>query len=143
MDDLYHAPEQLPAWGTLKSLSERPFNLNSPNALTAARIAAFTCHTAGFKLLYATQRVDENTLTALQQLADQSEVIGQFLRMKRGAIMNRIVGWPSENRQVLHTASRDLFRPVPDHPEATQQARKECSKLKMFLDMSAKDDYVI
>lgn len=133
MDDLYHAPEQLPAWGALKSLAEKPFGLNDPNALTPARIAAFTCHTAGFKLLYATQRVDENTLAALQQLADQSEVTDQFLQMKRGAIMNKIVGWPSENRQVLHTASRDLFRPDPDHPEATGQASRECAKLKTFL----------
>lgn len=134
MDDLYHAPDQLPAWGALKSLAERPFNLNSPKALTPARIAAFTCRTASFKLLYATQRVDENTLTALQQLADQSEVTSQFLHMKRGAIMNRIADWPSENRQVLHTASRDLFRSDPDHPEATAQARTECEKLKLFLD---------
>jgi len=134
MDDLYHATEQLPAWGALKSLAERPFNLNSPQALTPARIAALTCRTAGFKLLYATQRIDENTLTALQQLADQSEATSQFLRMKRGTIMNRIVGWPSENRQVLHTASRDLFRPDPDHAEATEQAHRECEKLKIFLD---------
>lgn len=134
MEDFYHAPEQLPAWGTLSALAERPFNLNSPTALTAARIAAFTCRTASFKLLYATQRIDEGTLSTLQELADQSGATAQFLQMKRGAVMNRIVGFPSENRQVLHTASRDLFRSDPDHPEATGQAHKECEKLRIFLD---------
>jgi len=134
MDDLYRAPEQLPAWDTLTSLAKRPYNLNFPKALSPARIAGFTCRMASFKLLYATQRIDESTLAALQQLADQSGVVGQFLRMKRGAIMNKIAGWPSENRQALHTASRDLFRAAPDHPEATEQARQEGVKLKAFLD---------
>jgi glucose-6-phosphate isomerase len=133
MDDFYRDPKLLPAWTTLKSLAEKPFNTNLPDSLSPARIAQFTARTASFKLLYATQRVDESVLTTLQQLADQSEAIMQFQRMKKGAIMNRIVGFPSENRQVLHTASRDLFRSDPDHPGATAQAKQECEKLKIFL----------
>lgn len=133
MEDFYRAPEQLPAWGTLKALAQKPFSLNSPDALTATRIASLTCRTASFKLLYATQRIDETTLSTLQELADQSEATAQFLHMKKGRVMNKIVGFPSENRQVLHTAGRDFFRPDPDHPEATEQAGKECDKLKLFL----------
>lgn len=134
MESLYHTPEQLPVWDVLKTLAERPFDLHSPNALTPARIATFVCCTASFKLFYATQRIDEKTLAALQQLADQSGIVEQFRQMKRGAVVNKIVGFPSENRAVLHTASRDLFRPDPDHLEATEQARKECEKLRVFLD---------
>jgi len=134
MNQLFSPPDQLPAWTALRSLSEQPFELNPNGSLTPERIKAYTCRAGGFKLLYATQRVEEQTLNQLQHLADQSQVIEQFLQMKRGAVMNQIVGFASENRQVLHTASRDLFRPAPDHPEAVGQAQGECAKLQAFLD---------
>ncbi len=134
MNQLFPAPDQLPAWGALRSLAEHPLNLNSAKILTPERLKAYTCQTGAFKLLYGTQRIDEQTLTHLQQLADQSQAIEQFLLMKKGAVMNQIANFTSENRQVLHTASRDIFRPAPDHPEAADQARQECTKLKTFLD---------
>ena len=133
MQDLSRNPEQLPAWHTLRALATTACSLNTPQSLSPERVGDFTCHTASFKLLYATQRIDRDTLRALQELADQSGVIEQFMGMKRGAIINRIAGFPSENRQVLHTASRDLFRPAPDSPEAAGQASKECDKLRAFL----------
>lgn len=134
MADFFHNPEKLPAWASLLSLAEKPFDLTSPQALNAERITAYASRMASFNLLYATQRIEEQTLNMLQELADQCEVITQFLGMKRGEVMNQIAGVPSENRQVLHTAVRDLFRPAPDHPEATELARKDCAKLKGFLD---------
>jgi len=134
MDQLFPAPDQLPAWDALCSLAKLPVDLRTPNLLTPERIQAYTCRAGGFKLLYATQRLDEQTLTQFQELANQSRAIEQFLQMKRGAVMNQIVNFASENRQVLHTASRDIFRPDPDHPMAASQARQECAKLKIFLD---------
>jgi len=53
--------------------------------------------------------------------------------MKGGEIMNRIHGFDSENRMVLHTACRDIFIDQPQHPEATAQAVAELAKLKTFL----------
>ena len=47
--------------------------------------------------------------------------------------MNRITGFASENRQVLHTAGRDLFSAPPHNHEATKQARQELDKLQTFL----------
>ena len=134
MDDLFLDPENLPAWQELSRQATKPFDLTDPAALTGRRVAAYCCRSASFKLLYATQRVDEQTLATLQQLADQSGAIKQFLLMKEGGTLNRIVGFPSENRPVLHTASRDLFSATPAHPAATAQARRECEKLKGFLD---------
>jgi glucose-6-phosphate isomerase len=134
MDQLYFDPANLPAWLELDRQAAQPFDLTAPDSLTGQRIAGYLCRSASFKLLYATQRVDDRVLAALQQLAEQSGAIKQFLLMKEGATLNRISGFPSENRQVLHTASRDVFSQTPDHPEAATQTRKECEKLKSFLD---------
>ncbi|MDP2105361.1 MAG: glucose-6-phosphate isomerase, partial [Desulfobulbaceae bacterium] len=60
-------------------------------------------------------------------------VIAQFQAMKRGAVMNRIEGYDSENRMALHTAVRDVFSKTPCHPEASGQARQELDKLDRFL----------
>jgi glucose-6-phosphate isomerase len=53
--------------------------------------------------------------------------------MKRGAVMNKIEGHESENRQVLHTACRDIFSDSPYNAEASQQAKQQLAKLKTFL----------
>jgi len=132
--ELFLDPDNLPAWLELGRLATQSFDLTGPDSLNGKRIAGYCCRSASFKLLYATQRVDDRTLTALRQLAEQSGAIKQFMLMKEGAKLNRISGFPSENRQVLHTAVRDLFREFPNHPEATAQARRECEKLKGFLD---------
>ncbi|MDR9500283.1 MAG: glucose-6-phosphate isomerase [Desulfurivibrionaceae bacterium] len=125
--------DTLPAFATLQALSHQLPDLTDPALLTPDRLKSHRSHSAGFDLFYATQRVDEPILTALQALADQGGVIEQFLAMKRGAVMNRIEGWPSENREVLHTACRDLFG-APHAPEATDQAEAELKKLAAFLD---------
>jgi glucose-6-phosphate isomerase len=81
-------------------------------------------------------------MSGLQQLADQSGIIDQFLEMKRGAVMNRIKGHESENRQVLHTACRDIFSESPASGEATAQAKKELAKLEAFLEELEKGSLV-
>jgi glucose-6-phosphate isomerase len=48
--------------------------------------------------------------------------------------MNHIDGCESENRQVLHTACRDIFREQPDSPEASGHAGQELKRLQSFLD---------
>lgn len=126
--------DSLPVFAELTELAKRPFDLTAPGAVSAERLRASVCSAAGFDLLYATQRVDEHVLMALQQLADQAGAIDRFLAMKKGAVVNRIDGYESENRQTLHTACRDLFTAAPHHPEATAQAREELAGLKRFLE---------
>ena len=125
--------DRLAATGVLQRLAEHPFDLTAPAALTPERISRYRSSAAGLDLLYATQRIDEATLDALQSLADESRVVEQFLLMRQGAVLNRIEGFASENRQVLHTACRDLFAEAPLAPAATAQARAELAKLRTFL----------
>lgn len=129
----FHDMDQLPAYGKLQKAALAPFDLTAPGALSPERLAAHTCRMGSFQLLFATQRVDEPTLNLLQELADQSEAVSQFQMMKKGEVMNRIAGFASENRQVLHTASRDIFAAAPHNPEAANRAHQEIAKLQAFL----------
>jgi len=124
---------ELPVYEKLMKLAREPYDLTVPGAVSPDRIAAYKASAVGFDLLYSTQRVDDAVLTALQQLADQSGAVDQFLAMKRGAVMNRIEGFESENRQVLHTACRDIFKDVPYNVEASLQAKQQLENLKNFL----------
>jgi len=126
--------DQIPVYEKLKKLARNPVDLTAAGILSPERITSHVCAGAGFDLLYATQRVDDAVIDALQQLADQSEAVDRFLAMKQGAVVNRIEGYDSENRQVLHTACRDVFVDKPSSPAATAQAREQLAGLKIFLD---------
>ena len=125
--------DELPVYEKLVKLARNPFDLTAPGAISPERINGFKASAAGFDLLFATQRLDDAVINGLQQLADQSDAVAQFLDMKRGAVMNRIDGHESEERQVLHTACRDVFIESPHHAEATGQAKQQLEKLNVFL----------
>ena len=121
-----------PAAVILRQLAQRPYDLTAEGALSG-RMSRYVCDNGPFRLLYATERIDDETLTALQALADECQIVGQFKAMRRGAVLNRIDGHASENRQALHTACRDVFVDEPAEPRATAQAKAELAKLKHFL----------
>ncbi len=123
----------LPAFQTLTERAATPFDLTGPDAVNGERLGRYVCRQAGLELHYAMQRVDDPVLDALEQLAVQGNAVTRFMEMKEGAVINRIKGFASEERQVLHTAGRDLFRKNPSAPEATAQARTELDKLEIFL----------
>jgi glucose-6-phosphate isomerase len=79
----------------LSKLARNPFDLTAPGAISPDRILSYKASAAGFDLLFSTQRVDDAVINGLQQLADQSGAVDQFLAMKRGAVMNRIEGYES------------------------------------------------
>ncbi len=122
------------AYETLTLLARSPFDLSAENALTAERLERFHCKGDEFDLLYGCQRVTPEVLDALQSLADECKLIEQFEHMRCGAVMNCIKNFPSENRQVLHTACRDIFSNSPACESATEQAKAELASLKTFLE---------
>lgn len=126
--------DELPVYEKLVKLSRNPFDLTAAGALSSERLHKYKVPaTAGFELLYGTQRIDDTVLNGLQQLADQSDIVDQFVAMKRGAVMNRIDGYESEERQTLHTACRDIFSGNPHNGEAAGQAAQQLEKLEKFL----------
>jgi glucose-6-phosphate isomerase len=132
-------PQGTGAYAKLEALSKNPFDLTAENAFCPQRIRAMKSSAVGFNLLYATQRIDDEVLAALQQLADETHAVDQYIMMMSGEIMNRIEGYKSENRQVLHTASRNVFDDLAcqydcGQKDAVEKARAQLRKLKEFLD---------
>jgi glucose-6-phosphate isomerase len=125
--------DELPVFEKLTKLARNPIDLTEPGVISPARIAAFKCSAGGFDLLYAMQRVDNTVIDGLQQLADQANVVDRFLEMKKGAVINRIEDFESEERQVLHTACRDVFSNDPSNAAASAQAQEQLTNLQTFL----------
>ncbi len=123
----------LSAVDQLQQLAASPCDLTAPNLLSPERFAGYRMSCCDFDFLYASQRIDDNVLAVLQELADEAQLVEKICSMKRGEVINRIEGFASEERQVLHTACRDIFRNQPDNQEATAQAKQQLELLQSFL----------
>lgn len=135
---------EFPSAKKLRTLAATPVDLTQENVLTPARISKMVAQADGFKLLYATERVNDEVLATLGSLAQEARVIEKMQAMQSGEVINKIEGFPSENRMVLHTAMRDFF----DKPQtkaaakkATELAKEEVDKLKKFLEKIADNQF--
>lgn len=120
----------------LKDLAEHPFDLTKEGNLTPERLAKFSARGCGYKLLYGTERIDEKTMEALVELADETNALKQMEAMQNGEVINFIEGFPSEHRAVLHTATRDHFNePIKTKAamDAAATAKKELDRLQAFM----------
>ncbi len=128
---------QLRAFHLLKGLAANPYNLTVEGNLSPERIQKYSCQAGELKLLYATERVTDDVLKALKELAHEAHALEKMGAMQRGEVINKIEGYPSEERTVLHTAMRDLFQNPNTGKQASharQQAKKECDKLSRFFE---------
>jgi glucose-6-phosphate isomerase len=133
---LTHPFRQYRAAQILKELAASPFDLTKEGNLSPARIEKYVAQASEFKLLYATERVNEDVLRALIDLAHEAHAVERMEEMQRGEVINRIEGFESENRMVLHTAMRDQFmnpNPGTAAKKAAAAEKKEIDKLKTFL----------
>ena len=124
---------QHPAFKKLKLLSEKPIDLT--HALTPERIQKMHLQGVGFDLFYGTERVTDATLDALYELAEEANALGWMKKMQEGEVINRIEGFESENRSVLHTAMRDQFthkQTAIAAASASEKAGIELKKLEQF-----------
>lgn len=127
---------QYQAFKKLQELAKHPFDLTKEGQLTPERLTRYTAESAGYRLLYGTERVSDEVIHFLKELAQEANVLAKMEQMQAGIMLNFIEGYPSENRSVLHTATRDFFDNSNSSKKAaaaTQLARKEVDKLKYFL----------
>lgn len=133
-----------PSVPVLKELAKHPFDLTKEGNLSPERIGRFVGESAGYRLLYGTERIDDNTMKSLQNLAKEADVLDKMHKMQSGEITNFIRNFPSENRPVLHTALRDFWENPNTSKvakEAAELARKECEKLKQFISKIDKENH--
>lgn len=120
----------------LKELSKQPIDFTKKEALTPARLKKMHAEALGFQLLYGTERVTEQVLSHLFALAKEAKAIDKMQEMQDGEIINKIEGYESEKREVLHTAMRDFFEQrnrAPAARKAADLAFMEVRKLDAFL----------
>lgn len=121
---------------TLAGLAKSAPDLSVEGVLTAERVEKYVAAGCGFKLLYATERVDASILEQLKKLAAERQVFSMMEKMQSGDVINCIEGYASENRAALHTSLRDFFdSPQTAKPakEAAELALNEVNRLKLFL----------
>lgn len=126
--------EQYPSFQKLHQLAQHPIDL--PAALTPNRIKTMSVEGVGFKLLFGTERVTDEVMAALLSLAKEASVMEKMKAMQSGTVINKIEGFESENRSVLHTAMRDQFdhrQTAKPAMEAAEMAARELNKLEHFL----------
>lgn len=120
----------------LQKLADDAINLSQPKQLTPERLAKYYGEACGYRLLYGTERVTVEVMEALKELVKESKALDKMKRMQDGEVMNFVKPYPSENRSVLHTATRDFFehpRTAPKAKEAALLARQEIEKLRAFI----------
>jgi len=120
----------------LKCLASTPYDLTIEGNLSTSRIERYSAQAGEFKLLFGTERVSDDVMHALKELAHEARLVDKMEAMQRGDMINKIEGYPSENRMVLHTAMRDFFMHPSQGKEAikaTAAAKKECDKLQDFM----------
>lgn len=133
-----------PATAKLQKLAEKPIDLSKSGCLCPKRMEEMMLDSQELKLFYGTERVNEKTLEALFELATEANVFEKMHAMQNGDVINKIEGFESENRMVLHTAMRDFFDRQAEGEQARQAAAlayAELEKLKEFLDKVEKEEY--
>lgn len=130
------------AHAKLQQLAENPFDLTKEGSLTPERLQKFSADACGYLFLYGTERVNEDVMHALVELADEAHAVDKMEKIQAGEVMNFIEGFPSENRPVLHTATRDFFEnqaTAETAKEAAKSAYVEIEKLRAFSDKIDKE----
>lgn len=129
--------DETSAYHALMSLATQPLDMSQESVITAERLKKYKASGAGFSFLYGCERITDEVLESLFELARQRKVLQQMRCMQKGDAINFIAGFDSERRAVLHTACRDLFDESETSESALQarkQSRKEHEKLKHFLE---------
>ena len=122
------------AYLRLTELTKRAPNISLSGVITPERVTSMMAGGAGLTLLYGFQRVDGEILQELQALANELGVVDQMKALFSGETVNWIEGYESEQRAVLHPATRDVFGIATTSDSAARQlVEGELQKLREFF----------
>lgn len=135
-NEFHTAFTQYSSYQKLEALSRTPYDLTRGEGLTPERIKNMRSQACGITFLYGTERVDDDIIHALVELAKEAQAIEKMKAMQEGEIVNIIHNYQSDKRPVLHTALRDFFSnpmTTPKAKKAAELAKNELDRLKSFL----------
>ncbi len=135
--------DKLKSYKKLKKYAKKPIDLTKKNVFNCERIKSMQIKCLDYTLFYATERIDEKIIQCLFELASDTDAIGKMMAMQNGEIINSYTKCQGENRQVLHSATRDFFENKNKSIEAQKAsllASQEIIKLEKFLNKINKEN---
>ncbi|MGP5213873.1 glucose-6-phosphate isomerase [Psychrobacter immobilis] len=100
-DNAYNSARNSTYWQQLQTLAKQPWSLAALFAQDDSRAERFSMQAGALYMDYSKQRIDEQVLAKLLQLADSCELSTRIDALMQGAMVNT-----SEERAALHTALR-------------------------------------
>ncbi len=125
---------QTNAYKVLQTLVLKAPDLSDPACISKNRVEQYTSKSSDFTLFYGFERVDESILQALFTLAEERQVVQQMKSMLDGNPINWIEGFQSEERAVLHTATRRSSGESSIEKEAVLKSVQERAQLKTVIE---------
>jgi glucose-6-phosphate isomerase len=127
--------EKAKSTARLSELALHAPDLSVPGFLTWNRIDSFSTQGANLLFLYGFEQINQQIVDELQALADERKVVDQMRAMYAGKPINFIQGCESEQKQVLHAASRDVFRRnLVQNAHEKLLVETELRKLRVFFE---------
>lgn len=123
------------AWKRLEHCKEKVPDLTRSNSLNEKRIKEMTLSACRLKMFYGTERVDEQIVGYLSELAHEANVLEKMAFLQDMEVMNYVNNYQSEKRRVGHTAIRNLSpKKCSDAAKnASKEYQVELKKLEAFL----------
>ncbi len=63
------------AYELLKSFAKKPFDLTLEGNLTPQRLSKYCAESAGYRILYGTERINDETMRALIELVQETNAL--------------------------------------------------------------------
>ncbi|MBM3201887.1 MAG: glucose-6-phosphate isomerase [Chlamydiae bacterium] len=116
----------------LRELAKKAPDLTKDGALDAKRVEEMVVSGCQLRLLFSTERVNQEILHALEELAEESEACKKMAMIQNMEMVNYIEGYASENRAVGHTAMRGFFNEKKLSKKAREAAELEKIEIEKF-----------
>jgi glucose-6-phosphate isomerase len=119
----------------LTELAKTAPDLTHSDILNTKRVDQMVVTGCNLRLMFATERVNEEIISSLCDLADEAEASKKMTSIQNLDMVNYIQGFASENRAAGHTAMRAFFNEknlTRRAREASNAARLEIEKFRNF-----------
>ncbi|MCH9621497.1 MAG: Glucose-6-phosphate isomerase [Chlamydiia bacterium] len=130
----------------LQELAKNPVDLTKEGFLSSERIHEMKLEICGWKMLYGTERIDNEVLENLIKLSEEARVFLKMKDMQDMKVMNFVSNCKSEERMVGHTAIRAQSissNMSKEAKEAYEESQVELKKLEEFVSKTSEFKHMV